>query len=192
MEQFKEKWKPIANLNITNGCYLVTVVNQVNNRYVDIATYTDGVWVFNNNILNETSVKVVAIIDNVRDLEPYDKPVMKFNKGDIIVWTHPEHKTECWMIISSFDYLADNAARAVIGKLAFPDCYKIYNDFCPGYLNDDVHIATEDEKKRIYDEIVYTYYNDITMHGYTLMEMDLKKYPMILNELKELWRETYG
>lgn len=195
-----DAWIPVTNNRpIKNGPYLVTAVNSVDSRTIGYALYNENTgWTFLANDGEEKRWNIIAYLPEINHLmEPYLKPVMKFQKGDIIVWTHPTYKKTSWMLIRSFDYQSDKAARAVIGKSWFGnDMFTIYGDWVPNNFGDDVHIATEEEKQVIYKEMLNHFKNDYKIKkgafternvGYETMILTLDKAPVIREVMKEMW-----
>lgn len=206
-EEFKielsNSWIPVtSNKKIEDGPYLVTIANYIEHRKVVFGLFQSGHgWTLLTDLYDATNWKIIAYLPSVDNyIAPYEKPVMKFTKGDFIVWTHPKHKKMSWMVISSFDYQSDNAARALIGKNWYNDeVYTIYGDWVPNKFGDDCHIATNEEKLIIYDEMLNHFKNDYVFNkgtinernvGYEVMCLTLKDYIIIQDILKNMWNNS--
>ncbi len=185
-----DKWKKVNGFNgtINNGAYIVTLENKVGQRTIDMATYINGVWALNR--YNTQLWTVIAYIDDISTtLIPFEGNIQKFKKGDVIVW-HDNNDIKktimCWMVIGSFDYESDRAARAQIGKSYFSqEIQTIYNSWVPNNFGEDVRLATDTEVNIICDELA-TYYktNFIMPHG----NMGPK---MLKNDLEGLRPDLY-
>lgn len=194
------EWSKVTDKTPKNsGTYITTLLHKTHgHRETSMCEYKDGRWVlpkaYDNNIW-----RVIAFIENIKSISPYNGRVQEFNKGDIIVWTRKDDETNTmlWMIISSFDYEADNAARAAIGKEFFyttDACgtithkwFTTYEDWVPNEFGNDVHIATEEEKEKVYKEII-KHYKTYGKKGYSLMETILKrKHYDIFTIIDNLW-----
>lgn len=184
-----ENWVTVRanNIKIENGPYLVTIINQLDIRKVEYATYNDGVWTINDSEQHK-NWEVIAYIPNLpMNVIPYDKSIQKFKRGDIIVWDD-KYGNHNWMIIDSFDYPSDRAARAAIGKL-FVDEFTnvIYTSWVPSYYSDFARFATEEEIDTICLELRDHYRLE---HNRRILELELKNprkdiYERVINLLEE-------
>ena len=102
-----------------------------------------------------------------------------------------------WMLIGSFDYLADCAARATIGENWYSDNVStIYGNWVPNSFGNDVRLANDEEKQTIYKIMLQHYktqycFNKGTVNernvGYEIMHAELKEHPLVLNLLDTMW-----
>jgi hypothetical protein len=167
--EFKN-WVPIHgnNVNIKDGMYLVTLLSPYDDRTVELASYSDGKWLINNSERYH-GWKVIAFLKKEQEeFIPYGKPVQQFKKGDVIIWTNRKTKESDWMLIGSFDYQSDRAARSRIGKC---EGY-IYSDWVPNGLIEDARLASQEEIVSFCSELV-SYYSSMR-NGSKILELDLK------------------
>lgn len=149
MEKIEGNWKTIygGNHHIDEGFHIVTIENSIGGRFVTLAEYKDTQWKVQKDV-PFSDYKVVAFLkDNVNNfVEHYSGPTNHFKKGDVIVWD------EGWMVIGSFDYPSDIAARAAVGR-----CHNlIYDDFVPSRAENQ-HLADENELNDIKTQLVDYY-----------------------------------
>ena len=197
----QENWIRVDNsTNIQNGAYLVTIIDNSGHRRTELATYSNRVWTINDKDKNELCYVVAYYNNKILDtFTPYQGDISKFKKGDIIVWTHSQYKDKtCWMLIKSFDYPSDRAARALIGRNWYSETGSVYGDWVPNSFGDDCHLATNEEKQKIYLDILVHFMNDYVIFkgtsmeknlGYNMMNEILQDHIVILQTLKDLWEE---
>lgn len=195
-----EKWEPITNSNriIENGAYIVTLLGPYDRRKTEVATYFNGTWVVNNPDRNN-GYKVIAYMLNPEDsIIPYEGSVQQFKVGDIIVWNNDkdtEKRIMCWMLIGSFDYPSDRAARAKVGKEYFSkDIQTIYTGWCPNNFGKNVRLATDDEVSKICDELLNYYKTNFKVSGRNvgraMIALDLHELrPDLYDRITDMWDE---
>ena len=199
---FSDKWVPVNSKNpSSNGTYIVTVTNNTNKRVIAFAVYTtDNGWTLLANKGDSAQWKIIAYIPDINDMiMPYSGTIQTFAVGDIITWTHPQYKDKiCWMLISSFDYASDNAARATIGRNWYGDEGLVYTNWVPDFFGNDCHLATVEERKKIYIDMFVHFKKDYIIGkgtfterniGYETMLITMQKHPVILQILKDMWEE---
>lgn len=187
-----DNWQKIygESYSAENGTYLVTVEDNLGERFVTFAEYNNREWIINgNNLMNQSSCKVVAFFnqDINKIIDAYDGPIQKFKIGDIIVWDDKKYG-KSWMVINGFDFPSDIAARAAIGK----SVGIVYTDFCPSSLTrDNVRLADENERIDIINQIVEYYKSYVNGNGEaigkTILEYDFLK--SANNEIYEMVKE---
>jgi len=195
-----EKWIPIMNSNrtIENGAYIVTLLGPCDRRKTEVATYFNGTWVVNNPDRNN-GYKVIAYMLNLEDnIIPYEGSVQQFKVGDIIVWNNDkdvEKRIMCWMLIGSFDYPSDRAARAKVGKEYFSkDIQTIYTGWSPNNFGKNTRLATDDEVSKICDELLNYYKTNFNVSnrnvGRAMIALDLQELrPDLYDRISNMWNE---
>ena len=195
-----EKWIPITgNVKlIDNGAYFVTLIDSCDRRKIELATYLNGTWVPNNPSLNE-GCKVIAYLPTITDnILPFDGNIQRFKVGDVIVWNNDddkEKKVMCWMIIGSFDYPSDRAARAKVGKEYFSkDVQTTYTGWSPNKFGKNTRLATDDEISKICDELLIYYKTNFNVHnnnvGKSMLKLDLQELrPDLYDRIIDMWDE---
>ena len=184
---------------LDNGAYVVTIIDELDTRKVELAMYFNGTWVLNNADQHK-DCRVIAYMKDIQStFFPFEGTIQEFSKGDIIVWHNNADKNKtvmCWMLIGSFDYPSDRAARAVVGKEYFSqDVQTTYDNWTPNNFGDDVRLATETEINIITEEMLHYYKTQfITKFGNVgkeIMKIDLEEIkPDIYHKLLNMWDEN--
>ena len=201
MLSLPEKWVVTKGNTkpLDNGAYVVTIIDGLDHRKVELAMYLNGTWVLNN-ADRHTNCRVIAYMKDIQStFVPFEGTIQEFSKGDIIVWHNDADKNKtvmCWMLIGSFDYPSDRAARAVVGKEYFSqDVQTTYGNWVPNNFGKDVRLATETEINIVTEEMLNYYKTQFVARyanvGKEIMRIDLEEIRLDLyNKLLNMWDEN--